>query len=72
MKIDKQRKHEFLPIALNCWFLDFIKNKITMPEQEVPSEIDLSGDGGVLKKMIQEGTGVEKPHDGNNCTKIFI
>lgn len=36
-----------------------------MPEQEVPTDIDLSGDGGVLKTMIQEGNGVEKPHDGS-------
>lgn len=35
-----------------------------MPEQEIPGDIDLSGDGGVLKTMLEEGTGVEKPHDG--------
>ncbi|KAJ6647718.1 FK506-binding protein 59 [Pseudolycoriella hygida] len=35
-----------------------------MPEQNVP--IDLSGDGGVLKEIMQEGHGDEKPHDG--CT----
>lgn len=40
-----------------------------MPEQEVPGQIDLSGDGGVLKTMIQEGNGDEKPHDGNLSMK---
>lgn len=35
-----------------------------MPEQQVSNDIDLSGDGGVLKTMIQEGTGDERPHDG--------
>lgn len=32
---------------------------------EVPEgEIDLSGDQGVLKKILQEGTGIETPSDG--------
>lgn len=35
-----------------------------MTEQGTSGEIDLSGDGGVTKKMIQEGEGVERPHDG--------
>lgn len=35
-----------------------------MSEQETAADIDLSGDGGVLKKMIQEGTGDERPNDG--------
>lgn len=43
-----------------------------MPEQEVPGDIDLSGDGGVLKTMIQEGTGVEKPHDGIDSLMINL
>lgn len=40
-----------------------------MPDQEVPDQIDLSGDGGVLKTMIQEGKDDEKPHDGNLSKK---
>ncbi len=42
-----------------------------MSEQEVPNQIDLSGDGGVLKTMLQEGTGDEKPHDGNRFVQII-
>lgn len=29
-----------------------------------PDQIDLSGDGGVLKKILQEGTSTEKPTSG--------
>lgn len=43
-----------------------------MSEQDATGEIDLSGDGGVLKKMIQEGTGDERPHDGIYYTNILI
>ncbi|XP_039490684.1 FK506-binding protein 59 [Drosophila santomea] len=34
-----------------------------MPEE---NKIDLSGDGGVLKEILKEGTGTETPHSG--CT----
>lgn len=35
-----------------------------MPEET--KKIDLSGDGGVLKEILCEGTGTETPHNG--CT----
>ncbi|KAH8350500.1 hypothetical protein KR067_004998 [Drosophila pandora] len=35
-----------------------------MPEET--KKIDLSGDGGVLKEILREGTGTETPHNG--CT----
>lgn len=35
-------------------------------DQQAPIQIDLSGDGGVLKRLTKEGTGVATPADG--CT----
>lgn len=40
-----------------------MRNFGKMPKE---NEIDLSGDGGVLKEILREGQGTETPHAG--CT----
>lgn len=43
-----------------------VRIKVQQPKMPEGNKIDLSGDGGVLKEILKEGTGTETPHSG--CT----
>ena len=41
-----------------------------MADETKPEQIDLTGDGGVLKEILREGTG-EAPAKGNDVTAHY-